>query len=233
MRVSNSLEYETEKTKKKFKIIRNEFKLVGRYDIPLIKKQDIDLDSIELLSINKINNNKKNEYKTIHFFTHDWHFENAYFNSKKTFEELKKYYAVLSPDFSLYSEMPLALQINSTFKNRWCGAYWQTLGLRVIPTIEWGNEETFDFCFDGVEHGSVVAVSTYYRQDYREDWIKGYNKMLEIINPSAIICYGEPFPNMKGNIKYIDPYNTNELIRKLGKEEYLKRYFEGSLYPEI
>lgn len=127
--------------------------------------------------------------------------------------------------------MPIALQINSTFKNRWCGAYWQKQGMRVIPTIEWGDERSFEFCFDGVEQGSVVAVSTYSREQYKAEFLLGYNIMLERIKPSAIICYGDPFPSMTGNIKVINPYNHEELIKKLGFDEYVKRYMEGDLYP--
>lgn len=36
---------------------------------------------------------------------------------------------------------------------------------------------------------------------------------------------------MKGNIKSMSPYNHNELIKKLGFNEYVKRYMEGDLYP--
>ena len=38
---------------------------------------------------------------------------------------------------------------------------------------------------------------------------------------------------MKGNIKVIDPYNREELIRKIGIEEFTRKYFSGELYPEI
>ena len=34
-------------------------------------------------------------------------------------------------------------------------------GIRVIPSVSWGNENTFEFCFEGIEKGSTVAVSTY------------------------------------------------------------------------
>lgn len=34
-------------------------------------------------------------------------------------------------------------------------------GLRVVPTVNWGTKESFDFCFSGIEKGSIVAVSTY------------------------------------------------------------------------
>ena len=59
----------------------------------------------------------------------------------------------------------------------------------------------------------------------------GYNEMLKRIEPSSIICYGEIFDGMKGNIKSISPFNKEELIKKLGFEEFAKRYLEGTLYP--
>ena len=30
----------------------------------------------------------------------------------------------------------------------------------MTPSVNWGDESTFDFCFEGIEKGSVVAVST-------------------------------------------------------------------------
>ena len=63
------------------------------------------------------------------------------------------------------------MQIFNIFRNRWCGAYWASKGIRVIPSVNWGDESTFDFCFDGVEKGSIVAVSTYMalEHDNRKD----------------------------------------------------------------
>ena len=95
-------------------------------------------------------------------------------------------------------------------RNRWCGAYWASKGIRVIPTVNWGDESTFDFCFEGIEKGSVVAVSTYMasehdnRCDQKEWFMAGYNEMLRRIEPEKIICYNTPFPEMRGNIVYVD-----------------------------
>lgn len=102
--------------------------------------------------------------------------------------------------------MPLMLQMYSAFKNRWCGAYWQSLGLRVIPTISWSDERSFDFCFEGIEEGSIVAISTHGNHRAKEEFMLGYNKMLQKIKPCAIICYGKPFKEMKGNL-LVFPYN--------------------------
>ena len=131
-------------------------------------------------------------------------------NPDNDMEKLSRYRAVLSPDFSMYLEMAPVMQLYNVFRNRWCGAYWASKGLRVIPTVNWGDKSTFDFCFDGIEKGSVVAVSTYMayehdnRQDQKEWFMAGYNEMLRRIEPEKIICYNTPFPEMQGNIIYVD-----------------------------
>ncbi len=212
--------YEIDKQKKKQKLVRNEFlyneNSVGKYNIPIIRKQNINLDEIQLLSyVDCKNNDQENCNKTIHFFTYDWKFEKVYENAEEELEKLKQYKYLLSPDFSIFTNMPVALQIENIFKNRWCGAYWQSKGLKVIPTVSWGDETSFDFCFDGIEEGSVVAVCTYYRENCEEEFMLGYNEMLKRIKPSAIVCYDEPFQSMTGNIKEFLP-TTYEWTKKLG-----------------
>ena len=232
--IQEKTEYDNEKLAKKLKLVRNEFKGVGKYGIPLIKRQNIDLDKIELLAFTKTkHNDEENQNKTIHFFTYDWNFQSVYEKPEESLEKLDQYYALLTPEFSTYKDMPLARQIDSVFKNRWCGAFWQKQGMIVIPTISWGSIPCLEFCFDGIERGSVVAVSTYTREDNKDDFMLSYNKMLEIIEPSAIICYGTPFSEMKGKIKAIDPFNKEELIKKMGIVEFTKKYLAGELYPEI
>ena len=223
---------EAEKHEKKQKIVRNEFKLVGKYGMPLVRKQDIDLSKIEPWSYTKAKpDDEEFKHKTIHFFTYDWHFEAVYSKPEVTFEKLAQYYALLTPEFSTYTDMPLVLQAYSTFKNRWCGAFWQRQGMKVIPTISWGTSASYEFCFDGVEQDSVVAVSTYAREENKDNFMPGYNKMLEVLKPSAIICYGDPFDEMRGKIKVCNPFNEKELIAKMGMAEYIKKRLDGTLYP--
>lgn len=95
---------EDEKQQKKQKIVRNEFKLVGKYGMPLIRKQDIDLSKIEPWCYTKTKSDDiENAHKTIHFFTYDWNFEAIYSKPEVTFEKLAQYYALLTPEFSTYT----------------------------------------------------------------------------------------------------------------------------------
>ena len=59
---------------------------------------------------------------------------------------------------------------------------------------------SYDFCFDGVEKGSIVAVGMIGCKRNKTGFMRGYNEMLNRIQPDKIICYGTPFPEMRGNL---------------------------------
>ena len=77
--MKESTEYEIQKAKHKRLLVRNEFRGVGKYDIPLVRKQRIDLDKIKFLDYTKAKiNDGENAHKTVHFFMHDWKFDKVY-----------------------------------------------------------------------------------------------------------------------------------------------------------
>lgn len=139
----------------------------------------------------------------------------------------------------MYLGMAPVLQMYNAFRNRWCGAYWASKGMRGISTVSWGDESTFDFCFDGIEKGSTVAVSTYMvsehgnHADQKEFFLKGYREMLRQVHPERIICYHEPFPEMEGSIVYVN-YELSSWRHQndepLHPEKYVK-YHYGYVFP--
>ena len=55
--------------------LRNEFEKEGEWNFPIIKKQDINLDNLELISYSDISSkDTKNLHKDVHFFIDDWRF---------------------------------------------------------------------------------------------------------------------------------------------------------------
>lgn len=183
-------------------LLRNQYEMDEKYEIPKIKKDFIKREEIFLMSCDHINNKKCNQDKTIHFFVEDDKLEKFYNNCDNYIEKLAKYKALLTPDFSLYPSMPLPLQEFNIFKSRWCGAFWQENNLKVFPTITWGDKRSFSFCFEGVERHSIVAVSTFSLKKEKREFLLGYDAMLERIDPLYIICYGEPFEEMRGDVLY-------------------------------
>ena len=47
----------------------------------------------------------------------------------------------------------------------------------------------------------------------KTDFLRGYNQMLEVIEPDGIICLGTPFKEMKGNIVVVDYVESRKVVR--------------------
>lgn len=144
--------------------------------------------------------------KTAHFFLDDYKFEPLWNKPIKTLQPILNIGSALSPDFSLYVDYPRALQIFNVYRNRWLGRFWQEQGVSVIPTIAWSDESSFDFCFCGVPKHNPVAIGTVgiNNKEAKKLFEKGYNKMLEVLEPSHLIVYGETEP-----VNFVDYFGDN------------------------
>lgn len=135
----------------------------------------------------------KNKDCGIHFYVDDYQFERIWNDPEKYIDVLLEYDCILSPDFSLYMDMPIPMKIWNIYRSRFIGAYYQSKGIKVIPTLSWGESETFEFCFRGIPKGSIVSVSTIGVKDSDEAfeiWTDGMREMIKQIKPSAILVYG-------------------------------------------
>ena len=195
--------------------LRNGFECIGRWDIPLIKKQFIPKDNHIALSCSQIRNNEREDYKKcgVHFFVDDYRFYGVYNHPERSIEKLSQYAFLFTPDYSLYAEMPRWKQLENVAKNRWCGAYWQSWNRIVIPTVSWAGPTSYAFCFDGIElHGSV-AVGMIGCKHSRLGFMRGYTEMLNRLEPERIYVIGKPFPEMEGNIFQIYYPRTRREVR--------------------
>ena len=195
--------------------MRNSFATTGKWGIPLVKKQELTTQNIMLVACSdtRANDNETNKKKGVHFFVDDYRFSGIYNNPDRTLERYSQYAFLLTPDFSTYSDMDLWRQLESVAKNRWVGAYWQSKGRIVIPTVSWSTPRSFEFCFDGVEQHATVAVSTLGCKKAKIDFMRGYEVMLEKLRPEAIICFGDPFSEMQGNLLVVDYCESRKVVR--------------------
>lgn len=76
----------------------------------------------------------------IHFYLDDYQFERVWRFPERYIDLLFDYDCILSPDFSLYMDMPMSLKIWNVYRNRFLGAYYQREGLRVVPIVDAMNE---------------------------------------------------------------------------------------------
>ena len=195
--------------------MRNEYSGHGKWNIPLIKKQAVDVENISLIACSdtRSNDNETNTKNGVHFFVDDYRFNGIYNNPEKSLRKYSQYAFLLSPDFSTYADMNLWRQLESVAKNRWCGCYWQKQGLTVIPTISWSTPRSYEFCFDGVEKNSIIAIGMIGCKQNKKEFLRGYDYMLSRIEPEAVICFGTPFDEMRGNIIPVDYRSSRKVVR--------------------
>lgn len=182
----------------------DEERIEGKYDMPTLEPSSTIPEG--LIGFDWLWRTRRFE-RHVHFFEDDWRFERIWTAPYRYLDKLKQFGGVLTPDFSLYVDMPLSMQIWNTYRNRMLGQLWQDEGLDVIPTVSWSDERSFDFCFDGLPKHSVLARSTsgcVKSKAMREMWYRGMDEMMERLEPSAVIIYGKRLDYPADNIIWFD-----------------------------
>lgn len=206
------------KTSKQMRVdplfMRNEFPVSGKYGFPLIKKQRINLEQVSLIACSdtRSNESEENKKRGVHFFVDDFRFTGIYTSPDRSLKKYSQYSFLLSPDYSTYADMNPWRQIESIAHNRWVGAYCQSKGLTVIPTISLSTPSSYEYCFDAIEKGSIVAIGMIGCKKSKEAFLSGYREMLKKIEPEAVICFGTPFPEMTGNLIKVDYLESRRRI---------------------
>lgn len=154
----------------------------------------------------------------IHFYLDDYQFERLWNKPEDYVDILKQYECILSPDFSLYMDMPMPMKIWNIYRSRLIGQYYQSQGIKVIPTLSWAEPETFQFCFEGILQGSIVSISTIGVKKNKEAlkiWKAGVDELIKRIEPSTILIYGGKLDYDYGDIEVI--YYENKVTERMIK----------------
>ena len=117
----------------------------GVFEIPTIKaptKFIVPKDTIPF----SLRDRTRNYSEFVVFYEHDIKFADILTATDDYLDELMNFPGVISPDCSLYRDMPLVLQIANTYMNRAVGHYLQAHGIYVIPNIRWGDERSYTTC---------------------------------------------------------------------------------------
>ena len=180
----------------------------GDFDIPTVKAFHGELPD-KWIGFNYALQCKDPQNTGVHFFIEDYQFERVWSNPRRYAEMLRRFKAVIQPDFSLYRDFPKALNIYNLFRNCWLANYWTDNGVKVIPKPSYCNYDSHHWCFQTFEQGGVIATSSvgmmYFEEDFRY-FIDGYNKMLNVIKPETILFYGVVPDECTGNIIHIRSY---------------------------
>jgi len=181
----------------------------GYIELPVVKTSALLPDKV--ITFSKAMSKTWNDFDCwVVFYEHDRNFERLWNNPRQYLSKLKKFKGVISPDFSLYRNMPLCMQMWNTYRGRAIAVWLQNNGIEIIPNVRFGDERTFSFCFDAVEENKTVAVGTHGCIKRREDKIffkVGLARLVQRLSPKTIIVYGrapdsifKPYKDMGINI---------------------------------
>lgn len=198
------------KSRDVFKSYLNEnFEYSGFLELPII--QTSDKIPNKLVSFSRAMSKSWKDFDCwVHFYEHDEKFERIWSNPKHYLNKLKKFKGVISPDFSLYRNMPLVMQMWNTYRGRALAAWLNSNGVSVIPNVRFNDMRTYLFCFDGIEPHKTIALGTHgciKGKNDKEFFKKGLAETVSRLNPQNIIVYGatpdnifKPFKDMGINI---------------------------------
>ena len=191
-------------------LVLGDFEPAGEYGIPVLRPVQLK-DSFEWIRFNHALSEPKRSRSQygVQFFIDDYLFERAWHDPPRYALFLRQFRAVLTPDFSMFTDYPKAIQVYNHWRKHQLGAYWQRVGMTVVPTIGWIDRDSYSWCFDGEPVGGTVAVSsvgTQKNKDAKRMFLDGYNEMLARLNPSKIIFFGDVPEECEGNIEHHAPY---------------------------
>lgn len=177
----------------------------GKYDMPVVRS-NIDELPTSLFSYQKVGNKKLElQPKTaLHFYVYDYIFDGEHgvwnalirgteFARGFNLGKLEGFDCIIVPDFSLYMDMPVEWQIWNVYRSRVVAHALQELGYKVIINVRWTDETSYEFCFEGIEEGSIIAVGSYGCSKERIDralFDNGLEEAIKRLRPKSIIIYG-------------------------------------------
>jgi hypothetical protein len=164
----------------------------GRIELPCIRTSS-ELPERMVPFSKAMSGSMQDHGQWVHFYEHDKNFERLWNNPRRYLSKLKKFKGIISPDFSLYRNMPLVMQEWNTYRGRALAVWLQNNGIEVLPNVRWNDERTFDFCFDGIEKHKTVAVGTLgciKRTEDKAYFKNGLETLVQRLSPETIIVYG-------------------------------------------
>ena len=178
----------------------------GEYRIPVIQPVTEYDTSTRWIPYHYINECKKDPTKLgIYFYIDDYRFEALWNAPDKYINRLRQYRYVLAPDFSVFTDMPKALQIYNHYRKHWLAAYWQMNGINVIPTITWGLPQSLQFCLDGEPTNSIISTSTKWMFRGNKDLVDTYwddwDIVMERLQPKLVLLHGIVPDKLKGKVE--------------------------------
>lgn len=183
----------------------------GVFELPIIESMKEIIVPKYLVPFSERNKARHPSETFVMFYEHDDKFAEVIRNPSKYVDEFARFAGIISPDNSLYRDMPLACQICNIYRNRLIGGYFQRHGIPVIGNCRWGDSRTYSsntfgepISFIGLPTENIISVGTYgciQSKSDKEQFKNGLSAMISYLSPAIIIVYGAMPDSVFGGFK--------------------------------
>lgn len=154
----------------------------------------------------------------LHFYVDDYKFQCIWNMPDRYINFLKRFDYVVMPDFSLYYDYPVALQIYNKYRNHWLFNYFGENGVNLIPNVSLSTPDNYIWSLMGYPKHSVVAYSDIGTSKFIE--CKGISEsavtaMVEELEPEKVIYFTRSANNVPDGDIYMPvvlPYRKKDSV---------------------
>ena len=131
-------------SKRKFHNIElnNQHPLDRTYGIPVIYPQECDFTDLtedySFIGFNRVLRSIPKR-SVLHFYLDDYQFERFWNFPVRYLNYIKKFDYVITPDFSVYVNIPRSIQVYNQYRNNSLACFLQDNGVNIIPCVQWGD----------------------------------------------------------------------------------------------
>lgn len=162
----------------------------GAQEIPVISATDALPSEMQPFSQAMSSRTKRG---WVHFYEDDVKFERIWNNPERYIEALSAFDGVITPDFSIYRDMPKVMQEWNIYRSRAFGYALQRARNNVIVNLRFGDERTYETACLGIPKRASFAVGSHGNlkdPDDRRYFSAGLDYAVQKIEPRVIIVYG-------------------------------------------
>lgn len=165
---------------------------VGDFEMPKIEGTDQVPD--RLIRFSDAKSRKRDDLNAwVAPYEHDVKLRPFWRNAFKYMDSLLEHPGIISRDFSMYRNMPFALQYWNCFRGRLLGSLYERCGGFCIPNVRPSDRRSYSYNFDGLPTEATISMGTLGAISTPEDeaiFTTYVDETVKRLRPKNIIVYG-------------------------------------------
>ena len=165
----------------------------GDFEMPVIQGTDKVPDRLVRFTDSRSRKRDDIGAWVVHY-EYDSKIERVWNNAFEYMPGLLEHPGIVSWDFSMYRNMPYALQLWNCFRGRLLGSLYERLGGECIPNVRPTDVRSLAYAFDGLPTEATIAMGTVGNLGHADDravFEMYVGEAVRRLRPKNIIVYGD------------------------------------------